>query len=473
MSGLDLFRRLHESDAKVPVILMTGFGTAATAIEAMRLGAFDYLVKPPDLDHLTELVARACKISELMRGAGHDRRRGAGRRRLGHAGRPLPRDAGGLQGDRPRRPAGRDRPHPGRERHGQGAGGAGHPPPQPPPGGPFLAINCAAIPENLLESELFGHEKGAFTGADRRRVGKFEQANGGTLFLDEIGDMTPLTQAKLLRVLQDQQFEPVGGNQTIKADVRIIAATNRDLPALMAQGRFRDDLYYRLNVSTIRLPPLRERGEDVPLLVQHFLRRFGREMGKGVQRSPRRRWTCCAATRGPATCASCKACSSRRCWRRRARCCCRSSCPTRCAGGAGGGGAGGRLRGGVALGGRAPGGRHDRPARRTDLARGAAAVRDVLRHTGGNMTQAVRVLGITRGTLRTKLAALGLAADRAVDDELPLAVSRSQRVRRMSCGATPRARNGKPKNPPPEGAERPPSRLDISREDACRDSDRS
>ena len=180
--------------------------------------------------------------------------------------------------------AGRDRADPRRERHRQGAGRPRHLPAQPAgPTGPFLAINCAAIPETLLESELFGHEKGAFTGADRKRIGKFEQCHGGTLFLDEIGDMTPLTQAKLLRVLQEQRFERVGGNETIQTDVRIIAATNRDLEQLVAAGRFRADLYYRLNVFTIRLPPLRERGDDLPLLVEHFLRRFSRELGKDVR----------------------------------------------------------------------------------------------------------------------------------------------------------------------------------------------
>src|SRR5438105_13158820 len=148
---------------------------------------------------------------------------------------------------------------------------------------PFLAINCAAIPESLLESELFGHEKGAFTGADRKRIGKFEQCSGGTLFLDEIGDMTPLTQTKVLRVLQDQQFERVGGNETSRTDVRLIAATNRDLERLIAAGQFRGDLFYRLNVYTIQLPPLRERLDDLPLLVGHFLKRFGLELGKEVQ----------------------------------------------------------------------------------------------------------------------------------------------------------------------------------------------
>jgi transcriptional regulator with GAF, ATPase, and Fis domain len=147
----------------------------------------------------------------------------------------------------------------------------------------FLALNCAAIPENLLESELFGHEKGAFTGAERRRIGKFEQCNGGTLFLDEIGDMSVPLQAKMLRVLQEQQFDRVGGNETVRTDVRLIAATHHDLKAEAAEGKFRPDLYYRLGVFTIYLPPLRERGDDLPVLVRHYLRRFSRELGREAQ----------------------------------------------------------------------------------------------------------------------------------------------------------------------------------------------
>src|SRR5262249_22725693 len=149
--------------------------------------------------------------------------------------------------------------------------------------GPFVAINCAAIPETLLESELFGHEKGAFTGADRRRIGKFEQCSGGTLFLDEIGDMPLATQAKILRVLQDQRFERVGGNETGRTDVRLIAATHRDLTAWSEQGKLRRDLYYRLSVFPIPLPALRERGDDLPMLIQHYLRRFSRDLGREVR----------------------------------------------------------------------------------------------------------------------------------------------------------------------------------------------
>src|SRR5262249_27333245 len=148
---------------------------------------------------------------------------------------------------------------------------------------PFLAINCAAIPESLLESELFGHEKGAFTGADRRRIGKFEQCSGGTLFLDEVGDMPLATQGKVLRLLQDQAFERVGGNETIRTDVRLIAATTRDLEGRAAQGNSRPALYYRLSVFTTHLPPLRERDGDLPVLVRHYVRRFNRELGREVR----------------------------------------------------------------------------------------------------------------------------------------------------------------------------------------------
>src|SRR2546426_4728467 len=148
---------------------------------------------------------------------------------------------------------------------------------------PFISINCAAIPEHLLESELFGHEKGAFTGADRRRIGKFEQVSGGTLFLDEIGDMPLALQAKILRLVQEQSFERVGGNETVRTDVRMLAATHRDLTAWSAEGKFRPDLYYRLGVFAIHLPPLRERADDLPLLVQHYLRRFSRELGREVR----------------------------------------------------------------------------------------------------------------------------------------------------------------------------------------------
>jgi two-component system nitrogen regulation response regulator GlnG len=278
--GLEVYRRIHQLVPKVPVIFITGHGTTATAIEAMSLGAYEYLLKPLELDPLCELVARVFEVSRLMRvpvvmadgGQADDAPdlivgRCASMQEVYKAiGRVAPQDVTVLilgETGTGKEVAARAIYHYSRRS-----------------AGPFLAINCAAIPESLLESELFGHEKGAFTGADRRRIGKFEQCHKGTLFLDEIGDMTPLTQTKVLRVLQQQQFERVGGGETIRTDVRVIAATNRDLEQLIAAGRFRSDLYNRLKVCTIRLPPLRERDEDLPLLVMHFLRRFGSELGK-------------------------------------------------------------------------------------------------------------------------------------------------------------------------------------------------
>ncbi len=282
-SGLEVFHHIYRFNARIPVIFLTAHGTTQTAIEAMKLGAYDYFVKPVEVDKLKELVGSAASISQLMRVPGQEEEEEPGGE-LSYAlvgkstamqevykaiGRVAPKDLTvlvlGESGT-------------GKElvawsifEHSKRADK------------PFLAINCAAIPETLLESELFGHEKGAFTGADRRRVGKFEQCNGGTLFLDEIGDMTPMTQAKILRVLQEQRFERVGGTETIRTDVRLIAATNCDLERAVAAGRFRADLYYRLSGITIHLPPLRERGDDLRLLVEYFLRRFNPELGKEVR----------------------------------------------------------------------------------------------------------------------------------------------------------------------------------------------
>ena len=283
-SGLELLRDLHALDCKVPVILMTGHGTANTAIEAMRQGAFEYLLKPLDLDVLQAVIDRALETSRMIRTPA----------KIASDSEADPHKDDLLVGQCPAmqevyrqigRVAGQDvtvlilgESGTGKEvvaraiyQYSKRADR------------PFLAINCAAIPENLLESELFGHEKGSFTGAERKRIGKFEQCDGGTLFLDEIGDMTPLTQAKVLRVLQDQQFERVGGNEMVRTNIRLIAATNRNLTEMMEQGTFRSDLFYRLNVYTIQLPPLRERNGDLPLLINYFLNRFARELDKDVR----------------------------------------------------------------------------------------------------------------------------------------------------------------------------------------------
>ena len=279
-SGLEVYQQIRRLDARIPVIFITIVKSADAAIEAMKQGAYDYLFKPVDLNQLQRVVGEALEVARRMREPA-----------VVAETPPDPDVDGAIIGVCPAmrevykaigRVAAQDVPvlitgesGTGKElvaravyQHGQRAKA------------PFLALNCAAIPENLLESELFGHEKGSFTGADRRRIGKFEQCNGGTLFLDEVGDMPPGLQAKVLRLLQEQAFERVGGNETVRTDVRLMAATHRNLKAWSEEGKFRPDLYYRLGVFTIHLPPLRQRGDDLPMLVQHFLRRFSRELGR-------------------------------------------------------------------------------------------------------------------------------------------------------------------------------------------------
>jgi nitrogen regulation protein NR(I) len=283
MSGLEAFDRIREIDPRLPVILITAYASTDTAIEAMKRGAFEYLLKPVEFQQLRDLVAKAVALShvrhvpavfepseqtdgEVVRIVG----RSAPMQEVYKAiGRVAPQDLTVLI---------------------TGESGTGkelvaraiyHHSPRSVE--PFLALNCAALPETLLESELFGHERGAFTGAERRRIGKFEQTHGGTLFLDEIGDMAPGVQAKVLRLLQERCFERIGGNETIESDVRLIAATNQDLEKLVSQGRFRTDLFYRLKVFTIQLPPLRERLDDLPVLVEHWVKVCNRELGKEIR----------------------------------------------------------------------------------------------------------------------------------------------------------------------------------------------
>lgn len=274
-SGLDLFRTILEEDRKRPVVFLTAHGTAETAIEAMKHGAFDYLTKPVELEKLTQILNRAFEAARLMEGPtllptpdSDDRiiGRSLGMQEMSKAiGRIAPQEVNvlilGESG------TGKELVARGLYLHSRRATG------------PFLAVNCAAIPDALLESEMFGHEPGAFTGATRRRIGKFEQCDGGTLFLDEIGDMPLALQAKMLRVIQDQRFERVGGSETIQTRVRILAATNQDLDGAVNSGKFRADLYYRLKGATIRVPPLRDRSEDISELAHHFLFRFNRELG--------------------------------------------------------------------------------------------------------------------------------------------------------------------------------------------------
>jgi len=274
-SGLDVFRDIHALDPKRPVIFITAHGTAETAIEAMKGGAFDYLIKPVDLEKVSLILDRAFEAARLMHVPAVLPAEPSADRIVGHSpaiqemckaiGRLAPQDVNVLilgESGTGKELVGRALYH-----HSKRAAQ------------PFLAINCAAIPETLLESELFGHEQGAFTGATRRRIGKFEQVSGGTLFLDEIGDLASSLQAKMLRVLQEQRFERVGGSETVQTRVRILAATNQDLEKLVAEGRFRKDLYYRLNVVTIDVPPLRAHLDDVTELAYYFLYRFDQELG--------------------------------------------------------------------------------------------------------------------------------------------------------------------------------------------------
>jgi two-component system nitrogen regulation response regulator GlnG len=282
-SGLDVYEEIRQIDANIPVIFMTLTNRAGGAIEAMRAGAYDCLFKPLDPNELRRVVGDALEVARRMRepaalaGAvaepdldGSIVGTCPAKREVYKAiGRVAAQDVPVLiTGE-----SGTGKEVVARALHQHSARAKA----------PFLALNCAAIPESLLESELFGHEKGAFTGADRRRVGKFEQCHGGTLFLDEIGDMPLALQAKMLRVLQEQAFERVGGNESVRTDVRLIAATHRDLKAWSSDGRFRPDLYYRLGVFTIHLPPLRERGDDLALLVRHHVRRLSRELGRDVR----------------------------------------------------------------------------------------------------------------------------------------------------------------------------------------------
>lgn len=282
-SGLDLFHEIKEINPRILVVFITGHGTTDTAIEAMKLGAFDYLVKPLDFTQLQQVVEQALKISWLMNvptavdtaenpAEESDRLIGTGPAMQSickQIGRIAPQDVNvlilGESGTGKELVARAIYQHSRRNL------------------APFLAINCAAIPENLLESELFGHERGAFTGAERQRVGKFEQCHNGTIFLDEVGDMPQATQAKILRLLQEGQFERVGGNETLTVDVRIVAATNQNLDHMIDQGKFRRDLYYRLRGVTLSLPALRDRTEDIPELAHYFLFRFNRQLGTSLQ----------------------------------------------------------------------------------------------------------------------------------------------------------------------------------------------
>ncbi|MDZ7372627.1 MAG: sigma-54 dependent transcriptional regulator [candidate division KSB1 bacterium] len=282
IDGIETLRRIKEEDPTIQVVMMSAHGTIERAVQSMKLGAYDFLTKPFSSDRLLVTVKNALLARSLKREVEELRSELRGRYQfdniIGQSGamqevkkaiaRVLDSNVTVLiTGE-----SGTGKELVARAIHFNGRR----------KNKPFVAVNCSALPESLLESELFGHEKGAFTGATQRRIGKFEQANGGTIFLDEIGLMSPSTQAKILRVLQEREFERVGGNELVRVDVRIISATNRNLEEAMKKGEFREDLYYRISVFPIHLPPLRERKEDIPLLAAHFLKKYSEQEGKQV-----------------------------------------------------------------------------------------------------------------------------------------------------------------------------------------------
>lgn len=284
MDGLEALQKMRAVDGKVPVIMMTAFGTVNTAITAMKFGAFEYLLKPFDVKKMRQVIEKAVETSLRMRRVVQ-----------------IPSDVASGDGDGDMIVGSSEAMQDVYKLIGQvaeqnvtvlirGESGTGkelvaraiyHHSRRSEK--PFLEVNCAALPESLLESELFGYEKGAFTGANERKIGKFEQVKGGTLFLDEIGEMSLMTQAKVLRVIQYGDFTRVGGNEIVRSDVRLIVATNRILEDAIKQGKFREDLYYRLNVITIAIPPLRERREDVGDLVQYFIKKYSKEANKNIR----------------------------------------------------------------------------------------------------------------------------------------------------------------------------------------------
>jgi nitrogen regulation protein NR(I) len=280
LSGLELVERLHRARPKLPILLVTAYGSTETAIEATKRGAYDYVLKPFDMAELLDLVAKAVDCNRLASesievGTAQSNQTAiiGNSRAMQAVYKEIGRLAASAVTVLIRGETGTGKELVARALYQHSTRAAQ----------PFIVVNCAAIPETLLESELFGHERGSFTGAQFRRLGRFEQANGGTIFLDEIGDMSPGTQVKLLRVLQEKYIQRVGGNEKIPVDVRVLAATHRDLEKAMQEQQFREDLFYRLSAVTITLPPLSQRTEDIPDLVKYFLRRSAAELG---QQSP-------------------------------------------------------------------------------------------------------------------------------------------------------------------------------------------
>ncbi len=282
LDGLEALSLMRDRHPEAMVIVMTAFGSLQAAVEAMKRGAYDYITKPFDFEELTLLVRRALEVQSLTRELSRLKAQLKDRQELDEIVGTSPEMQGvfklvGQVADSDATVLVEGESGTGKELIARAIHKN-----SPRHDGPFVTVNCAAIPKDLLESELFGHEKGAFTGALTTRRGKFELADGGTIFLDEIGEMDPALQTKILRIFEERRFERLGGEVPITTNVRIVAATNRDLQALVARGLFREDLFYRLNVVTIMLPPLRGRREDIPVLITHFLQLYARDDGKDI-----------------------------------------------------------------------------------------------------------------------------------------------------------------------------------------------
>ena len=282
-NGMDVLREIKGINPEIAVILMTAFGNVEMAVEAMKEGAFDYLTKPIDLDELEIIIKKSLEKKRLVSENMELRRQLADRYRFDEiiSGSSEMEEIINMAGRSARSKATvliRGESGTGKELIAKAIHYT-----SPRKDGHFVPVNCAALSENLLESELFGHEKGAFTGADKQRKGRFEQADGGTIFIDEVGEISVSAQVKLLRVLQEREFERVGGNETVLVDVRVITATNQDLEKMVERGNFREDLFYRLNVISLRIPPLRDRKNDIPPLVSHFIAKYASENDKEIE----------------------------------------------------------------------------------------------------------------------------------------------------------------------------------------------
>jgi len=418
-TGLETFHRIRRIDARIPVVLVTGHGTTDLAIAAMKEGAFDYLLKPLELADLRELIDRAVRSSRLMRVPAAmpevEPAPASGDLLVGRCpamqevykaiGRVARQDVTvlilGESGTGKELAARAIYQHSARADK------------------PFVAINCGAMPENLVESELFGHEKGAFTGADRKRIGRFEQANGGTVFLDEVGELPLLAQVKMLRLVQEQRFERVGGEETVVTNVRLIAATNAELETLAEDGRFRKDLYFRLNVFTVRLPALRDRGDDLPLLIDHYVRQYGRELVKPVQSIAAETLAVLKAYSWPGNVRELQSVLKQSLLQMRGSVLLPEDLPAVVTGGAPSdfaASSGGAFDWDSFVEARIAAGTKALHAESLQLMEREVLVR-VLRHTAGNQLQAAKLLGITRGSLRTKIRALGISINREVWSE--------------------------------------------------------